>query len=88
MPEWTFLHIRAHEEAGLPVFPELIREVPVPESNIPDILKQMKQEDAGFTAIFAFSDSMAGPYQPFFSGARRLTAAYTAALIRMLEILA
>lgn len=56
MPEWTVLHIRAHEEAGLPVFPELIREVPVAESNIPYILKQ---EDAGFTAIFAFSDSMA-----------------------------
>lgn len=55
----TVLHIRAHEEAGLPVFPELIREVPVAESNIPYILKQMKQEDAGFTAIFAFSDSMA-----------------------------
>ena len=53
------LYISGHEEAGLPVFPELTREVPVAESNIPDILKQMKQEDAGFTAIFAFSDSMA-----------------------------
>lgn len=52
-------YIRAHEEAGLPVCRELLREVSVSESNIPVILEQMKEERIDYTAIFAFSDSMA-----------------------------
>lgn len=52
-------YIHAHEEAGLPVCRELLREVSVSESNIPAILEQMKEEQIEYSAIFAFSDSMA-----------------------------
>lgn len=52
-------YVKAHKEAGLPVFEELIEEVSVSESDVLAILERMKKEDIHFTAIFAFSDSIA-----------------------------
>lgn len=52
-------YIQAHEETGVSVCRELIREVSVSESNVSDILDQLKREGVEYTAIFAFSDSMA-----------------------------
>lgn len=49
----------AHREAGLTVEPKLIREVSVSESNISQILSQLEKDGVEYTAIFAFSDSMA-----------------------------
>lgn len=52
-------YVKAHKEAGVPIIPELIREVSVSESNIEGILSEMQEEGTGYTAIFGFSDSMA-----------------------------
>ncbi|HZG56938.1 LacI family DNA-binding transcriptional regulator [Paenibacillus sp.] len=50
---------RAHEEAGVPVRPELIREVPNIERGCRGELKAVLDAKLPFTAVFAFNDMMA-----------------------------
>lgn len=52
-------YVQAHAEVGAPVVKELIAEASVSESNISEILDGIKGQEIDFTAIFAFSDSMA-----------------------------
>ena len=49
----------AHRDAGLSMDAKLIQEVSVSESNIPQILGGLESDKVEYTAIFAFSDSMA-----------------------------
>lgn len=52
-------YVQAYAEVGAPIIKELIAEASVSESNISEILDRMKGQEINFTAIFAFSDSMA-----------------------------
>jgi len=52
-------YVRAHKEADIPVCPELIQEISVSESNVFDIMEKVFITRTDFTAIFAFSDSVA-----------------------------
>lgn len=52
-------YIRAHEEFGIPVQPELIWEVPVVADGYKQVLEQVYVRGIAFSAIFAFSDMLA-----------------------------
>lgn len=52
-------YVQAHREYGLPVCPELIQEISVSNSNISEVMEKTIERGIEFTAIFAFSDSMA-----------------------------
>lgn len=52
-------YVRAHEELGIPVQPELIWEVPVMANGCEHVLEQIQERGISFSAIFAFSDMLA-----------------------------
>lgn len=52
-------YIQAHEEAGIPVCRELVREISVSESNISQIMDEVMGAGDEFTAVFGFSDMVA-----------------------------
>lgn len=49
----------ALKEAGIPVNASLIREISVSESNVSEIMDEISREQVEYTAVFAFSDSVA-----------------------------
>lgn len=52
-------YLKAHEEAGLSVDSKLVRTVSLSQSNVSDILEELKKDKIKFTGVFAFSDSLA-----------------------------
>lgn len=52
-------YVQAHRERGIPVDEKLVREISVSSSNVFQVMEQVMEEKTEFTAIFAFSDSVA-----------------------------